>query len=68
MSSFLRSARLGSPAFAVLFVAGVLAGVSGCERKERVIDIKAPGVSIEVDRDKDSGRVDVDVDAGRDRR
>lgn len=39
----------------------VLLGLVGCERSERVLDIKAPGISIEVDRDKKSGRVDMDV-------
>lgn len=33
----------------------------GCQRTEKVIDIETPGVDIEVERDKDSGRVDVDV-------
>jgi hypothetical protein len=34
---------------------------TGCSRKERVLDVDAPGVRIKVDRDKDSGAVDVDV-------
>lgn len=37
-------------------------GVTGCERKERVVDVEAPGIRIKVDRDKDSGAVDVNVD------
>lgn len=49
----------------LLLLAGVAAmsiGVTGCERKERVVDVKAPGIQIKVDRDKDSGAVDVNVD------
>jgi len=38
-----------------------LAGFSGCERKERVIDVKTPGVDVKVDRNVDTGRVDVNA-------
>jgi hypothetical protein len=38
-----------------------LALISGCERKERVIDIETPGADVEVDRDLDTGEVEVDV-------
>ena len=37
--------------------------VAGCERKEKVIDVKTPGGSVEVERSKDTGRVDVKVDS-----
>lgn len=50
--------------FAGLFVLAL--SLTGCERKERVMDVEAPGVRIKVDRDKDSGAVEVDVD--RDKR
>ncbi len=33
----------------------------GCEQKERVLDVEAPGVDIEVDR-SDDGSLDVHVD------
>ena len=34
----------------------------GCERKERVLDIKAPGVDVEVDKiEKSSGESGVDI-------
>ena len=33
----------------------------GCERKERVLDVEAPGVDIEVDRSAD-GSLEVDVE------
>jgi hypothetical protein len=35
--------------------------LAGCERKERVIDVKAPGVDVKVDRNVDSGRIDVEA-------
>jgi hypothetical protein len=35
--------------------------VAGCERKERVVDIEAPGVDVEVDRNVDTGEVEVDA-------
>lgn len=31
----------------------------GCERKERVIDIKTPGADVKVDRNIDTGGVEV---------
>ena len=36
--------------------------LAGCkQKKEKAIDIKAPGVDIEVERSKDHGSVDVGV-------
>jgi hypothetical protein len=32
---------------------------TGCERKERVLDIKTPGVDVKVDRNIDNGNVEV---------
>jgi len=32
---------------------------AGCERKERVLDVKTPGVDVQVDRNIDSGGVEV---------
>lgn len=46
-------------------VIGALAAVfssAGCERKERVLDVETPGVDVEVERNKDTGRIDVEVD------
>jgi hypothetical protein len=51
--------------WAVAFLIGALSFTSvlgGCSRKERVVDVDAPGLKIKVDRDKDSGAVDIDVD------
>jgi len=35
--------------------------LSGCERKERVLDVQAPGVDVEVDRNIDTGEVEVNA-------
>ena len=40
----------------VCFAAFMLAG---CERKERVIDVKTPAVDVKVDRNIDNGNVEV---------
>jgi hypothetical protein len=34
---------------------------TGCERKERVLDVETPGADVEVDRNIDTGEVEVDV-------
>ena len=42
--------------------------IAGCEKapkKEKVIDIKAPGVSIEVEKDANSADVKVETDQDR---
>lgn len=36
--------------------------LTGCDNKEKVLDVEAPGVDIEVDKDRDSGAVDIEVD------
>jgi hypothetical protein len=49
--------------------AGVLAiaasmgsfGLTGCERKEKVIDIETPGADVEVERNIDTGEVEVET-------
>jgi hypothetical protein len=40
---------------------------AGCENKEKVLDIKGPRGSVEVERDRDTGEVDVDVQKDEDR-
>ena len=37
----------------------------GCERKEKVLDVKTPNKRIEVERSNDTGRVDVNVESPR---
>jgi len=31
----------------------------GCERKERVIDVRTPGANVKVDRNVDNGNIEV---------
>jgi len=33
--------------------------IAGCERKERVLDVRTPAGDVTVDRNVDNGRVDV---------
>lgn len=42
-------------------LAAVALSISGCENKEKVLDIETPGAQIEVERDRDTGDVDVEV-------
>ena len=42
--------------------AGVgMCALTGCERKETVIDVETPGGEVEVERNVDTGAVDVEV-------
>ena len=43
----------------VLFAFAAALAFAGCERKERVIDIKTPGADVKVDRNIDTGGVEV---------
>jgi hypothetical protein len=36
--------------------------LTGCERKEKVIDVETPGADVEVERNIDTGEVDVEVE------
>ncbi|QDT41672.1 hypothetical protein Pan241w_17350 [Gimesia alba] len=36
--------------------------LTGCDNKEKVLDVETPGGEIEIERDKDSGAVGVEVD------
>ena len=44
---------------ALLLACGVI--LSGCDRKETIVDIKTPGGQIEVERSLDNGKVDVEI-------
>ncbi|MEZ6132749.1 MAG: hypothetical protein R3C59_29120 [Planctomycetaceae bacterium] len=57
MHTFKKSATLIATA---CFTAGLLA-LSGCDNKEKVLDIETPGGEIEVERDQDTGETDVEV-------
>lgn len=43
-----------------MFVAA--AALTGCERKEKILDVETPNGEIEVERSLDTGEVDVEVD------
>ena len=44
-------------------VAGVgMCAVTGCERKEKVINVETPAGDVEVERNLDTGKVDVEVE------
>lgn len=52
---------------AFYLLASCFAGMSvcaftGCERKEKVIDVETPGGGVEVERNKDTGAVAVEVE------
>jgi hypothetical protein len=36
--------------------------LTGCERKERVLEIETPDREVRVDRNIDTGRIDVEID------
>jgi hypothetical protein len=38
-----------------------ISALSGCERKERVLEVQTPGADVKVDRNIDTGEVEVDV-------
>ena len=43
--------------------AGVgMCAFTGCERKEKVLDVETPGGDVEVERNLDTGAVDVEVE------
>ena len=46
----------------ILAGAALVLGTTGCERKEKVLDVKTPGGGIEVERDKKSGDIDIKVE------
>lgn len=51
-----------SHATAVLLTGGLLFAAAGCEKpKEKVLDIEAPGVDIEVEKAKDGSELNIDA-------
>jgi hypothetical protein len=45
--------------FVAIATCAVAFALTGCERKERVIDVKTPAVDVKVDRNVDTGGVEV---------
>lgn len=46
---------------AVCLFAASLTAFSGCEQKEKVLDVETPRGEIEVERDPETGDTDIDV-------
>jgi len=60
------SIRRGLPILlSLLLVPGSLITITGCEQKEKVVDIETPAGNIEVERSKSNGKVDVDIKVDR---
>jgi hypothetical protein len=54
--------------FARLAIGSAVVAVTlclGCERKEKIIEIKTPGGGVEVERSLDDGEVDVRIERER---
>ena len=59
----MNSIRRGFPVFrSIPLLLGSMITISGCEQKEKVIDIETPAGDIEVERSTRNGKVDVDID------
>jgi hypothetical protein len=56
-----RIKKWGFRAFPLVTCLGILA-CTGCERKERVVDVKTPNTTVTVDRNVDSGKVEVNAE------
>ena len=54
--------RIRTMPIVALVVCAFALSLAGCERKEKVIDIKAPGVDIEVNKTKRGVEVEADRD------
>jgi hypothetical protein len=52
--------RLLSAAIATVATLGTI-GLTGCERKEKIVDIETPGANVEVERNIDTGEVEVET-------
>ena len=62
----MHSIRQGFPnLLSIPLVLGSMITITGCEQKEKVIDIETPAGDIEVERTKGSGKVDVDIKLDR---
>ena len=62
MHSILQGFRI---LLSIPLVLGSSITITGCEQKEKVIDIETPAGDIEVERTKGSGKVDVDIKLDR---
>jgi hypothetical protein len=69
MASLLKCLRRVATITSLVAAAALVGSMAGCERKEKVIDIEAPGVDIEVNKTRDGveieggGKKKVDIEA-----
>lgn len=47
--------------FALMLLYLSVCSLSGCERKEKVLDVETPAGGLEIEKDKDSGSVGIEV-------
>ncbi|TWT77362.1 hypothetical protein Pla123a_20230 [Posidoniimonas polymericola] len=40
----------------------MIGATTGCERKEKVLEVDSPGLQVDVERNVDTGEVEVNVD------
>jgi len=65
---FMPSIGRGFPfLLSVALVLGSLITTTGCEQKEKILDIETPAGNIQVERSKGNGKVDVDVQVDREK-
>ena len=58
----MHSIRHGFPILlSIPLVLGSMFTMTGCEQKEKVIDIETPAGNIEVERSQGNGKIDVDI-------
>ncbi|QDV49776.1 hypothetical protein [Gimesia fumaroli] len=60
MKKYIEMLSIPFVALALLLTASFT--LTGCDNKEKVLDVETPGGEIEIERDKDSGAVGVEVD------
>jgi hypothetical protein len=60
MTHVFRSLAGRAAVAAALALSGV--ALTGCEQKEKVLDVKTPNKRVEVERSKDTGNLDVNVE------
>lgn len=60
MKKYIHMLSIQTAALALLLTTTFTA--TGCDNKEKVLDIETPGGEIEIERDKSSGAVGVEVD------
>ena len=51
-----------SPVCLVAALAASSFCMTGCEQKEKVLDVETPGGSLEVERSTETGNVDIEID------